>query len=69
MALLFTIRDGVGKVAPMVDKQCYQRNFTLDTELYDDISEPLYHHYNSSTLLLMQLSAVATLIGSVTSLI
>lgn len=50
MALLFTIQDGVGKVALMVDKQCYQHSFTLDTELFDGISESLYHHHHSGTL-------------------
>lgn len=51
MALLFTIRDGVIKVALLVIKQCYQRSITMDTELHDGISGSLYHHHNSSTLL------------------
>lgn len=49
MAFLFTIRDGVGKVAMLVVKQCYQRSITMNTKLHDGISESLYHH--SSTLL------------------
>lgn len=51
VAFLFTVRDGVDKVALLLVKQCYQRSVTVDTELQDGISESVYHRHNSSTLL------------------
>lgn len=50
MTFLFTIRDGVDKVALLLVKQCYQRSVAVDTNLQDGISESLYHRHNPSTL-------------------
>lgn len=50
--VLVSSQDGVGKVARLVVKQCYQRSVTVDTALHDGISESLHHTHNSNTLLL-----------------